>query len=301
MEPDWSRAIEYCYVIVSVYPDGALSFPSPENCTPLVEGAPSILEVSVMDHDSQGPSSWPGPALTGLIPYRPTGPMNTSSTGHRISLDNHLHRLASFKTSSLNDTVWIDAEVNTLNYPWSYSVELYNDAPGNRFRIGSPEVASSLYPRLTGKDNRIEIEMIKNVPWINYDYTVYRRNGSNLEFDSIGFTSQDKFIDEELTNGMEYCYMIKSTGWRILENGLFENVNMSHINCTTPIDSIPPCPPELNGYSACGEGYNHLQWEYSDDPPCADDVTAYKLYYSPTSDGTPSVIAEFEGPQRYCI
>ena len=285
---------EYCYVIVSVYPDGALSFPSEENCTPLVEGAPSLLEVSVLDHSNAGTIrvAWARPDGLDTIPA--TGPYEYIIYRSADLLGQALGRVASFETSSLSDTSWIDPEVNTLNYPWSYSVELYNNAPGNRFLIGNPEVASSFYPRLTGRDNQVEIQMVKNVPWINYDYTVYRRNGNSPEFDSIGFTSQDTYLDDGLTNGTEYCYLIKSTGWRILGNGLFENVNMSHIACTTPIDSIPPCPPDLNGYSACGEGYNHLKWEYKDDPPCAYDVIAYKLYYSPTTEAPLELLAEFE-------
>ncbi len=286
---------EYCYVIISVYPDGALSFPSDESCTPLVEGAPSILEVSVTDHSTSGSIrlAWARPDRLDTIPAN--GPYKYIIYRSPDLLGKSLTPIGSFLTSSLNDTSWTDTEVNSLNYPWSYSVELYNDAPGNRFLIGTPEVASSLYPRLTGKDNRVEIEMVKNVPWINYDYTIYRRSDNSTEFDSIGFTSHDLFIDTGLTNGREYCYKIKSTGWRILGSGLYENVNISHINCTTPIDSIPPCPPNLNGYSACGEGYNHLHWEYPDDLPCAYDVTGYKLYYSPTSDGTLAVLTEFEG------
>ncbi|MFO7671314.1 MAG: gliding motility-associated C-terminal domain-containing protein [Bacteroidales bacterium] len=286
---------EYCYVIVSVYPDGALSFPSGESCTPLVEGAPSILEVSVTDHSTNGSIrvAWARPDKLDTIPA--TGPYEYIIYRSPDLLGKSLTQTGSFKTSSLSDTAWMDTGVNTLNFPWSYSVELYNDAPGNRFLIGNPEVASSLYPRLTGKDNQVEIEMMKNVPWINYDYTIYRRNSTTMLFDSIGFTTQNNFTDDGLTNGIEYCYMVKSTGWRILGNGLFENVNLSHINCTTPIDSIPPCPPGLNGFSVCREGYNHLRWEYSDDPPCAYDVTGYKLYFSPTSAGIPGEIAQFEG------
>ncbi len=286
---------EYCYIIVSVYPDGALSFPSQESCTPLVEGAPSLMQVSVLDHSNSGTIrlAWARPDKLDTIPA--AGPYEYIIYRSEDLLGQSLSRLGSFQTASLNDTSWIDSEVNTLNYPWSYSVELYNDAPGNRFLIGNPEVASSVYPRLTGKDNLVEIEMIKNVPWINYDYTIYRRNNNTMEFDSIGFTTQDSYIDDELTNGTEYCYQVKSTGWRILGSGLFENVNLSHMNCTTPIDSIPPCPPNLNGYSACGEGYNHLKWEYANDPPCAYDVTGYKLYYSPTSEESLELLAEFEG------
>ena len=286
---------EYCYIIVSLYPDGALSYPSAESCTPLVEGAPSILEVSVLDHSSKGSIelAWAKPDRLDTIPA--TGPYEYIIYRSPDLLGQSLTRVGSFTTSSLNDTVWTDTEVNTLNFPWSYSVELYNNAPGNRFLIGSPEVASSVYLRLTGKDNSIDMGMMKNVPWINYDYTIYRRNNNTMDYDSIGFTTDDSFVDEGLTNGEEYCYMVKSTGWRILNAKLYENVNFSHLNCTSPIDSIPPCPPKLEGFSACGEGYNHLRWEYTDDPPCAYDVTGYKLYYSPTAAGTPAEIARFEG------
>lgn len=286
---------EYCYVIVSLYPDGALSYPSEESCTPLVEGAPSILEVSVIDHSSSGSINiaWAKPDKLDTIPA--TGPYEYIIYRSPDLLGNSLSMVGSFNTSSLNDTVWTDTEVNTLNYPWSYSVELYNNTPGNRFLIGTPEVASSVYLKLIGTDNAVEIEMKKNVPWINYDYTIYRQNQNTMDFDSIGFTTDGSFIDDGLINGVEYCYLVRSTGWRVLESKLYENINFSHINCTTPIDSIPPCPPDLDGFSACGEGYNHLSWEYTDDPPCAYDVTAYRLYFSPTASGTPTEIARFDG------
>lgn len=286
---------EYCYVIVSVYPDGALSYPSNETCTQLVEGAPSLLEVSVTDHSESGDIrvSWARPDRLDTIPAN--GPYEYLIYRSPDLLGQNLSLAGSFQTASLNDTSWTDTEVNTLNYPWSYSVELYNNEAGNRFLIGTPEVGSSIYPRLTGKDNLVEIEMIKNVPWINYDYTIYRRNNATMDFDSVGFTTGDLFVDEGLTNGTEYCYQVKSTGWRILGNGLYENVNYSHINCTTPVDTIPPCPPDLNGYSACGEGYNHLYWDYTEESECNYDVTGYKLYYSPTADGDLGLLAEFEG------
>jgi len=227
-----------------------------------VEGAPSILEVSVLDHSASGSIEvvWARPDKLDTIPA--VGPYEYIIYRSPDLLGQSLMQVGSFTTSSLNDTVWTDTEVNTLNFPWSYSVELYNNAPGNRFLIGNPEVASSVYLKLTGTDNSIEMEMMKNVPWINYDYTVFRQNKLTTDYDSVGFTTNETFTDRDLTNGEEYCYMVKSTGWRILNGKLYENVNFSHISCTTPIDSIPPCPPDLDGYSACGEGYNHLSWEW---------------------------------------
>ncbi len=283
---------EYCYVIVSVYPDGALSFPSQENCTPLVEGSPSLLEVSVVEHSTNGSIrlAWVRPSSLDTIPAN--GPYQYVIYRSGDLLGQQMIQVGTLNTADLNDTVWVDENVNTESFPWSYSVELYNDAPGNRFLIGTAETASSLYPELTGDDNRIELKMRKNVPWINYDYTIYRLNQTSGDFDSIGFTTEDHYIDEGLANGVEYCYRVTSTGWRILDGKLYENLNYSHTNCTTPVDTTAPCPPELNGYSVCDSGYNHVTWKYTDNS-CALDVVGYRLYYSPTTDQPPFPVAEF--------
>jgi len=286
---------EYCYMLVSVYPDGALSFPSPENCTPLVEGSPSLLEVSVIDHTTSGTIrvAWAKP--TGLDTIPANGPYEYLIFRSNDLLGNNMSQVGSMSTADLNDTVWLDATVNTLSFPWSYKVELYNDEPGNRFKIGEAESASSLYPDLRGEDNRIVMQMRKNVPWINYDYTIYRLNNSTGSYDSIGFNTEDIFTDEGLTNGVEQCYRVTSTGWRLLGGTLYENTNFSHTVCATPVDTIPPDPPRLSGYSLCDSMYNHLSWKYTD-PESYEDVEAYKLYYSPTFEDTPYLIAEFNDP-----
>jgi gliding motility-associated-like protein len=283
---------EYCYMIVSVYPDGALSFPSPEVCTPLVEGSPSLMEVSVIDHSTTGTIrvSWAKPQGLDTIPAN--GPYEYLIYRSDDLLGNNMNQVGSLSTSDLNDTVWLDATVNTERYPWSYRVELYNDETGNRFKIGEAESASSLYPDPKGEDNRIVLQMRKNVPWINYDYTIYRLNQSTGTYDSIGFTTDDIFRDEGLPNGVEQCYRVTSTGWRLLGGVLYENTNFSHTACAIAVDTIPPCPPSLRGYSLCDSMYNHLSWNYTD-PGCYEDVEAYKLYYSPTFEDTPYLIAEF--------
>ena len=57
---------------------------------------------------------------------------------------------------------------------------------------------------------------------------------------------------------------------------------------------MAPCPPLLNGYSVCEEGYNHTRWYYEGEPECAEDVAGYILYYSPTVTGDLVEIARFE-------
>jgi len=195
---------EYCYSIVSVYPDGALSFPSPENCTPLVEGSPSLLEVSVLEHSNSGTIrlAWAKPRDLDTIPA--TGPYEYIIYRSDDLLGQSMVQVGNLKTADLNDTIWLDESVNTLQFPWSYEVELYNDAPENRFLIGTPEVASSLYPELMGVDNSIRILMRKNIPWINYDYSIYRLNTETGTYDSIDFSTADEFMDQGLANGVEY-------------------------------------------------------------------------------------------------
>jgi len=286
---------EYCYMIVAHYPDGALSFPSPESCAPLVEGAPSILQVSVTEHSEQGSIrlAWASPRDLDTIPA--AGPYEYIIYRSPDLLGQSMEEVGRFTTASLEDTTWVDTQVNSLEFPWSYSVEFYNDAPGNRFLIGDPEAASSFYPRLTGTDGRIEMAMRKNVPWINYDYTIYRLNNSTQTFDSIGYTTNGFFTDVDVINGQEYCYRVTSTGWRILEGDLYENVNFSHTACTTPVDTIPPCPPSIYGYTECDEGFNHLAWRYEGEPPCASDVVGYRLYFAPTNNENLQFLEAFEG------
>ena len=287
---------EYCYIVVSVYPDGALSLPSGESCSPLVAGVPAIMQASVTKHGPSGDIElrWATPRDLDTIPA--TGPYEYIITRYSDLFGLNEQAVYSKFTSDISDTVFIDNEVNTSIFPYSYTIELYNDAPGNRFPITDParlELASSFYPQLIGGDNQIELRIVKNVPWINYDYTIFRLNEGTGQFDSIGYTTEPVYIDRGLKNEKEYCYRVKSSGWRNIGGQLYENENISHINCTSPVDSIPPCTPILSGKSFCDEFYNLLTWRFASDT-CLEDVTGYNLYYSPTLDGIPELIVDYE-------
>jgi len=124
----------YCYLIVSVYPDGALSYPSEESCTPLVEGTPSLLQVSVNSHSENGSMdlAWAKPDLDTLPG---TGPYEYLIYRSPDLLGQNMAQVGSLQTTSLEDSTWTDQNINTLEFPWSYKVELYNNAPGNRFLL----------------------------------------------------------------------------------------------------------------------------------------------------------------------
>jgi len=285
------QGIEYCYMLVSVYPDGALSFPTPEQCTPLVAGTPAILKTSVVSQGSNGQIdlAWSTSADLDTVP----GPYRYLIYRSDDYFGRNLSPIAVKDVADLGDTLYSDTGVDTDAFPYSYKIELYNQVAGVWTGVGKAEVASTLVPSLKGEDEQIVITMQKNVPWINYDYTIYRYNETAGTFDSIGFTSSKTYIDKHLKNEKEYCYKVQSRGWRILDDKLIENSNISHVNCTMPVDSFPPCPPAFTAYSVCDSMYNKLSWSYESDS-CSEDVIGYNLYFSTTLNGSSTLIQQFD-------
>ena len=276
-----SQGIEYCYRIVAVYKDGANSYPSDEVCTSLIPGSPSLLNTSVLITDNntgQVYLSWAKPLFLDTIPAN--GPYEYIIYRSQNLWGLNKAEIFRFNTTNLDDTTYTDSNLNTEIYPYSYSVELFNNEAGNRFLIGKPEIASTLYPKIYASGNELRLDFTKNVPWLNYEYTISRYNSFLSIYDSIGISNTESFTDIGLVNGNEYCYLIKSKGKRTLNGNEYLTENLSHIVCGTPIDTIPPCPPTLFVNSLCDSGYNDLSWSYLPGE-CSDDIVKYNIYYSP--------------------
>jgi gliding motility-associated-like protein len=276
-----SQGIEYCYIITYDYPDGGEGFASNEACATLVPGLPAILNTSVTKVDATNGEIY-------LSWIKPRGIDTTKAPGpyvYRIlrkqNADNNFSLLDSIVTTDLNDTVYYDTPLNTVQFPYYYSIELYNITPGNRFLIGTPEIASSLYLDIVPADNQLTLNFRKKVPWLNTEYIVYKLNETTQNFDSIGVTTKNNFIDDHLANGTKYTYKAKSIGWRPVDSLIFNNQNLSHIASGIPIDTVAPCPPILFVESHCDSMYNQLNWT-NPNHSCANDVVKYNIYYSPT-------------------
>jgi gliding motility-associated-like protein len=273
---------EYAYRIVAVYPNGTESKPSNEIVTALITGIPLITNVSVRNtHPVNGSLTlaWQKPRRLDTIPangpyeyliYRAEG---IAGTGWQL--------IHTRPTSDLNDTVYIDTLINTLDKGWVYKVELYNNAPGNRFLVGDPGIASSLFLTALPGDRKMRFVMTRNVPWINTSYDFYRFNGTTWQF--VGSTNQLTFTDPGLVNGNEYCYYVVSTGGYQGTDTPKNLVNYSQRTCAVPVDNEPPCPPALTVSSQCDSLYNTVRWSVTD-PLCLEDVSGYKLYYKQTSE-----------------
>ncbi len=272
---------EYAYRIVAVYPNGTESKPSNEVVTSLITGLPLITNVSIRNtHPVNGSLTlaWQKPRRLDTIPangpyeyliYRAEG---IAGTAWQL-----IHTLP---TADLNDTVYVDTLINTLDRGWVYRVELYNNVPGNRFLIGDPGIASSLYLTALPGDRKMRFVLTRNVPWINTSYDFYRFNGSTWQL--VGSTNQLNYTDNNLVNGTEYCYYVVSTGGYQGADTPKNLLNLSQRTCAIPVDNEPPCPPALTVSSQCDSLYNTVRWSIAD-PVCFEDVAGYKLYYKQTT------------------
>ena len=269
---------EYTYRIVAVYPNGTESKASNEITSTLVSGVPVIKNVSVRNTDAVNGSiflSWKKPVKLDTIPAN--GPYEYLISRATGAGGTNFTQIKSIQTANLNDTVFVDSLLNTSTTGYIYRIDLYNNAPGNRFLIGDPGYASSVFLTVAPGDRKARFTINRNVPWINTRYDFFRQNQVTNVFDSVGTTNQLEFFDNGLINGKQYCYYVKSVGGYPANNLPKNLINLSQIACTTPVDNEPPCPPVLRVTSKCDSLYNNLTWAITD-TACFSDVAGYKIY-----------------------
>jgi len=286
------HGVEYCYMIVAYYPDGALSYASLEVCTDLVKDIPIITNVSIITTDvTTGSDSvvWSKPTELDTVqipgPYQYRIYRSADFTGSNFS------QVATF--SSLNDTIYVDNNINTENNPLSYKIELYS-VPLDLI-VGSTQ-ASSVFLSIAETDNQLILSWQHNVPWTNYRYDIYKSDGSNFVF--LDSTYQQTYTDTGLVNGTSYCYKIRSVGSYFSE-GLVEPLyNFSQEKCGIPVDTTAPCPPALSVIPDCDNFLNQLEWAFSGGS-CSDDVVEYRIYYTPFIDSAFSLLISITDPNQF--
>jgi len=274
-------------MVTAFYADGSESFASEEICNTLIPGFPSILNVSVTNVNQNTGSifvSWAKPV--GFDTIQAPGPYVFVAYPSTTSNERHFTLVGTFPTSDLEDTTFTDSPLNTIIFPYYYSVKMFNNTSGNRFemRPGESEIASSLYINITPDDNKLTLNFVKRAPWINDQFVSYRSADPALPYDSLTTVENNIFVDDGLQNGVTYYYQVKSIGWRPIENLIFNNSNISHINSGAAVDVSAPCAPLLFVQSICdSNAMNILTWT-NPNSTCADDVVRYKVYYAPALD-----------------
>jgi gliding motility-associated-like protein len=270
---------EYTYRIVAVYTNGTESKASNEISSSLVSGVPVITNVSVRTTSATNGSlvvRWKKPDKLDTIPalgpyeyliYRANGITGTNYT-----------QVKSIQTATLNETTFVDTLINTQSGGFIYKIELYNNATGNRFLIGDPGYASSVFLTAAPGDRKIRFVITRNVPWINTRYDFFRLNETTMKYDSIGTSNVLNFVDEGLVNGKQYCYKVRSTGGYTAIEMPKNLINFSQETCAAPIDNEAPCQPGINVTSQCDSLYNNVRWTIADNN-CLQDVAGYNIYY----------------------
>ncbi|MBK7028799.1 MAG: gliding motility-associated C-terminal domain-containing protein [Bacteroidales bacterium] len=277
--PGLAHGVDYCYMIVAVYPDGSESYASDEVCVKLKKDVPVITNVSIEITDvSSGKVylAWSKP--TEIDPLQAPGPYKYLIYRSFDFIGSNAVLIDSL--NSLDDTLYFDEPFNTKDQPISYRVDLINDTPGLRFIIGPSQVASSVYLSIGNGDNKLLLNFPSIVPWTNHEYVIYRKNELTQIFDSISTTTLPTYTDLQLINGQSYCYRIKSIGSYGTTGITDPLINFSQEVCGIPADNEPPCPPELTVEPDCDRADNILRWVNASET-CADDVVKYYVYYRP--------------------
>ena len=272
------HGIDYCYMVIATYPDGAESYASLEACDALKKDIPVITNVSNDSTNFAGGNifiAWSKPIDLDTIQY--PGPYNYLVYRSEGFYGSNLNLIA-YKPG-LNDTLYFDYQVNlnTSGIPYSYRINLESETIGD---IGFTQIASSIFLSIYETDNELQLSWEINIPWENDYYIVYRLNPGQIEFDSIGLSNTNFYSDSGLINGQEYCYYIESVG-KYTSHGFVEPIiNFSQIKCGIPYDNVPPCPPVLSVTTNCDLIENELTW-YNPNDTCPDDIAKYYIYYSP--------------------
>jgi len=303
------RGRTYCYRILAEFArlttngfpfNRVESLPSEEICVQLPRDIPLMTKVSVRETDDSNGQiqvEWTKPLAEDLDTIFNPGPyVYELFRAPGLNPDDSEYTLipsAVFSSSTFsgaNDTTFLDTGINTIDQPYSYKVAFYVK-PEKEF-IGFSTAASSVFLNISSTDNRNDLSWEANVPWDNYSFKVFRENtaGNWIE---IGTSTEPSYMDFNLINLQEYCYYVEAEGTYGIASVATPLINDSQERCGTPIDNIPPCPPELTVSNLCDQLLtdqacqaddleNTLSWN-NPNLICdeTDDVIAFKIYYAP--------------------
>ncbi len=318
------RGRTYCYRILAHFGEVTSegfpfntteSVPSHEACAQLKRDVPIITNVSVERTDTENGLiyvAWsnPLPDVDNLDTLQNPGPYMYKLYRSEGFTGSNFTEIATFTANAfahLNDTTFLDSLIDTKSGPFSYKVEFFVE--GDEL-VGETTVASSVFLSIGATDNQLDLTWEEHVPWLNYEYVVYRFDSTIMLFDSIATVTEPAYSDKGLKNGRQYCYIVESFG-SYSSPGLIDPIrNKSQINCGIPIDTIPPCPPQLTVTNQCGlfedtnekvycddlKIENYLTWTNPNTSCEGDDAVKYRIYYAPTIFDTYTLIDSILSP-----
>lgn len=277
---------DYGYLVVAVYNDGSQSYASSQVCARLKRDVPVILNVDVLSTSAATGSvfvRWTRPLLsTGNLdtvafpgPYQFNLKHKVGSTGTYSTVFN------STKSSLFKlDTSYFHANLNTSATGHEYIVEFI----AGTVTVGSSQKATSVFLSAAPGDRKIDLSWTSITPWVNYTYTVMRKNPGSTTFSAIATTSLTQYSDTiNVVNRATYCYKVLSEG-KYSDITIYKPLlNNSQEICATAVDNTIPCAPTITITADCPSGFVNVQWN-NVLLSCGDDVIKYLLFKKETMD-----------------
>jgi gliding motility-associated-like protein len=273
----------YCYFVFAFHEDGSEGYVSDEFCAELKRDVPIVTRVSVNQTNTSTGSDtiqwsapteldaavFPGPYQYRLLRKESTQPSDQFVEVAQSTTNSDLFAI---------DTIYLDENLNTQEIAYTYRVDLYS----NGVRVGGSAEATSIFLNARGRDSRIELTWLEEVPWTNNEYVIYKQNNVGV-YEIIDTVSTPMYVDTGLVNGETYCYQIQTIGAYSIDQILNPITNFSQQTCGIPEDLEAPCPPgNVTLEADCEIGTRTLRWT-NPTSVCdsADDVVAYNIYYKP--------------------
>ena len=314
------RGRTYCYRVLGEFalqsPNGnnlynrLQSLPSEEVCVELARDVPLLTNVDVRTTDTNAGSievRWTKPKATDLDtiqnppPYRYRLLRADGIDGQNFTpVPGADFTYNSF--AAANDTVILDTGLNTVERGYNYELEWY--VAGEAEVFGTAQPASSVYLDIFSSDQINRLSWDERVPWDNFSYVVERFDAGAGQFVALDTVSVMTYDDLDVVNDTEYCYRIQSIGSYRVPDIPSPLINYSQERCGTPIDTVPPCAPELTVSNFCDDldtfvpedqFENELNWTNPNNR-CEgrDDVAAYRVYFTPVEGGALELIETIE-------
>ncbi len=321
LDSDVERGKVYCYRVLALFgrpaSNGRIfdlieSIPSEEICSILPRDLPLLTTVDVETTDvatGQINVAWLLPQAEALDTTINQGPYRyvlSRATGMTTDA-NQFAEIASFERPNFGDpidTSFTDSGLNTVDNAYTYKIDFFVENENEPIAEATP--ASSVFLGAAPTDEAIVLNWSEMVPWTNLAYEVYRQLPGSSDFDLIATVNNNMtYRDEGLENGLEYCYYIREVGSYLIPGLPEPLLNRSQIVCSVPTDNVPPCPPVLSVESVCDRQtdctvqdnlFNTLNWTDPADICGADDITGYRVYYSPDSVSEASFVGNIESP-----
>jgi len=317
VDDDVERGRTYCYRVLAEFARisaGGFPFniveslPSEEICVQLSRDVPLMTNVSVTQTDINNGEifvAWIKPDADDLDTLLNPGPYIYEverATG--ITQTGFQPIGVTFTANNFSDPVdtsFTDTGLNTLENAYSYRVPLTVDNESEPLGFATP--ASSVFLSIASTDEQNDLSWNFDVPWENLLYRVFRLNEMTGLFEEIAEVPDPFYSDEGLINGVEYCYYVEAEGDYRIEGVPAPLINLSQEACGVPLDSIPPCRPQLMVENICDDlditdpeeaFINNLTWTNPNNQ-CeeTDDVVGYNIYYTQNQGGTFEIIEEY--------